>query len=260
MQPPNTPDNSNKDQTLSQLMDGEWHELNASEAVAQICNDASLRGKWARYHLMRDSIKGEQVQSDTAMVSRICAAIADEPGYSNITPFVPAGSGAQRVSDNHIQNAEADLDVPTTTFAEQDQASSEKPAKASRSSSWMGTGAAGFGLAASVALVTVLGMNVWQGQSNFAENQEVAAAQSLSGVDAENAFANQLEGAPLPVVEFVANTGSYWVSPQTAERVVNEDKLNLFLTQHIENAPSSAREGMLPYSRLVGYDEKIKER
>ena len=256
MQPPNNPD---KDQTLSQLMDGEWHELNPAESVAQICKDASLRGKWARYHLMRDAIKGEQVQSDTAMAARICAAIADEPDHSNITPFTPVGSGVQRASGVGAQNTEdeADLNAQSATIAAQDESPSVRSIKTSERSSWVGTGAAGFGLAASVALVTVLGMNVWQGQSNLSENQEVAASQALPNAD--NAFANQLEGAPLPVVEFVANTGSYWVSPQTAERVANEDKLNLFLTQHIENAPSSSREGMLPYSRLVGYDEQNKE-
>lgn len=260
MQPPNIPSN---EQSLSQLMDGEWHDLNPSESVAQICNDASLRGKWARYHLIRDSIKGEQVQTDSAMVSRICAAIANEPEYSNITPFTPAGSGAQRGVDAHIQHADTDLNapvVPVTPIAAQVQASTSGSASASRNSSWLSTGAAGFGLAASVALVTVLGMNVWQGQSNLSESPETVANQTLSGGGGDNVFASQLEGSPLPVVEFVANTGSYWVSPQTAERVVNEDKLNMFLTQHIENAPSSLREGMLPYSRIVGYDEQVNER
>ncbi len=74
----------NKEQ-LSQLMDGEWLELNSSECVKGVCGDEALRGKWARYHLIRDVINSEPVQTDNALVSRICAAIDDEPAYSNIT-------------------------------------------------------------------------------------------------------------------------------------------------------------------------------
>ena len=78
-------------------MDGEWHELNTSECVAALCEDESLRDKWSRYHLIRDVLKNEPVVADLDLASRICAAIDDEPGYSNITPF-NATSG---VKPNH---------------------------------------------------------------------------------------------------------------------------------------------------------------
>ena len=119
------------------------------------------------------------------------------------------------------------------------------------------TSLVGLGIAASVAMVTVVGMNQLQ-EGN--QSAQVAAATDnvpASVVTAEEAFSQQVPGAPLPQVEFVANTGAFWVSPESTKRVEAEEKLNMFLSQHIENSPTTVREGMLPYSRLVGYDEAV---
>lgn len=247
MQDPNNPP-MNKEK-LSQLMDGEWHDLNPSDCVRSVCDDEELRGKWARYHLIRDVIKNEPIDTDSALVSRICDAIADEPAYSNITSLPSAGEapGQEAAVDDSV------ADMPAGVIAI--GAAGER----GKSSSWISTGMAGFALAASVAAVTVVGMNVWQGQETDT-TQRLAAARSPSTVDGSKAFSSQLRGAPLPQVDLVANTGSYWVSPQSSQRVGNEERLNMFLSQHIENSPTADREGLLPYSRLVGYDERVQER
>ena len=78
------------EEQVSQWMDGDWDGLNPSDCVAGIADDEALRQKWARYHLIRDVIKSEPVQVNEQLVSSICSAIADEPAYTNITPF--AGS------------------------------------------------------------------------------------------------------------------------------------------------------------------------
>lgn len=235
---------------LSQLMDGEWHDLNPSDCVKSVCADEELRGKWARYHLIRDVIKNEPIETDNVLVSRICDAIAEEPAYSNITPLANYAEVDEKPEVAPIPAAApAAADVTTLAVAD---------ARGQRSS-WLGTGMAGFALAASVAAVTVVGMNVWQSQeAGQAEN--VAAVRSSAAIDGRDAFSRQVSGAPLPQVELVANTGSYWVSPQSSQRVGNEDQLNMFLSQHIENSPTAGREGLLPYSRLVGYDEIVQER
>ena len=110
-------------------------------------------------------------------------------------------------------------------------------------------------------MVTVVGMNQLQvGNQEGNQSAQVAAATDnvpASVVTAEEAFSQQVPGAPLPQVEFVANTGAFWVSPESTKRVEAEEKLNMFLSQHIENSPTTVREGMLPYSRLVGYDEAV---
>ncbi|MGQ7846282.1 sigma-E factor negative regulatory protein [Granulosicoccus sp. 3-233] len=235
-------------ETLSQLMDGEWHDLNPSDCVQGVCADEELRGKWARYHLIRDVIKNEPIETDHRLVSRICDAIADEPAYSNITPLA-----------NYAELPDKVEVAPVSTPASAEVTPLVAKDGRGRQSSWLGTGMAGFALAASVAAVTVVGMNVWQNQQ-LDPVENVASVRSSAAIDGRNVFSQQVSGAPLPQVELVANTGSYWVSPQSSKRVGNEEQLNMYLSQHIENSPTSDREGLLPYSRLVGYDERVQER
>ena len=80
----------------------------------------------------------------------------------------------------------------------------------------------------------------------------------------DEAFSDLL---PLPRVDLVANvggaagrSGSYWVAGDSGvRRGASEARLNAFLSQHIESSPTAAQQGMLPYSRLVGYDELVGE-
>ena len=286
----NNTDKNYQEQKLSQLMDGEWHGLDRSECVASLCADETLRGKWARYHMIRDAMNNEPVEADLALVSRICSAIEQEPAYTNITPFSPA-AGADAHNDD-ISLAERQVSEPAseyenTAVAEPVKAQMSAVAKLEPSSevsnirsgraSWVTTGVAGFALAASVALVTVVGVNVLD-QGSPASGVSVVANDSGSRADTQltngdaslpltqtasvdNATplpqADLLQGdsAVLPVVDFVSNTnsGSFWVSPDSQTRVSDEESLNMMLSQHIENSPTATREGLLPYSRLVGY-------
>ena len=225
-------------QTLSRLMDGEWADLNPAESVVGLCKNDALKAKWERYHLIRDVMRNEPVEVDSALSLRISAAIADEPSYSNVTALSGGMSPAE--------TSAAQTDPKVTPIGVMPK--------------WR-TSLVGLGIAASVAMVTVVGMNQLQvGNQEGNQSAQVAAATDnvpASVVTAEEAFSQQVPGAPLPQVEFVANTGAFWVSPDSTKRVEAEEKLNLFLSQHIENSPTTVREGMLPYSRLVGYDEAV---
>lgn len=253
------------EEQLSQLMDGEWDGLNPSQCVASICKDEQLRSKWSRYHLIRDCMKSEPVNVNNQLLANISAAIADEPVYSNITPFSASSDAVDvmqsrdlddQISDNSDGVFSGMSEVVTPLVTEEAPASA-RPAK----NTFWGTGLKGFAVAASVAAVTVVGMNVWQGQSATGTNSAGASIAVNTAVpsDAVDAFSQQVNGAPLPQVEFVSNTGAYWVSPQTAERVGDEERLNMFLSQHLENSPTASRKGLLSYSRLVGYDEQAAE-
>jgi hypothetical protein len=249
-------------------MDGEWDELNASDCVKGVCGDVELRNKWARYHLIRDVLKNEPVQADIQLVTRICAAIADEPAYSNITSIAI-----------HPQ-VQAPVALTGETASDQSLAGSGRSGSGNSGSrfavprkDWLRTGMSGFALAASVAAVTVVGMDLWQ-QQQPAQGQSVASSNTAGSSSAGAFFASnttgpleyspvfyrQNQGLRLPEVDLVANNGSFWVSPQSAHRVVDENRLNLFLTQHLESSLTADREGLLPYSRLVGYDERRQER
>ena len=225
-------------QTLSRLMDGEWADLNPAESVVGLCKNDALKAKWERYHLIRDVMRNEPVEVDSALSLRISAAIADEPSYSNVTAL----SGGMSSAETSVAQTESTV-TPIGVMPK-----------------WR-TSLVGLGIAASVAMVTVVGMNQLQvGNQEGNQSAQVAAATDnvpASVVTAEEAFSQQVPGAPLPQVEFVANTGAFWVSPDSTKRVEAEEKLNMFLSQHIENSPTTVREGMLPYSRLVGYDEAV---
>ena len=211
-------------------------------------------------------MKSEPVHVNNQLLSNISAAIADEPTYSNITPF-SASSEANAVTTNHSSdeqlNDEQMSDDSEGVFPEVSDtvtpfvAKEKSAAPAPRNTFW-GTGLKGFAVAASVAAVTVVGMNVWQDQNALDAGSNIAVNTAIPNVGVD-AFSQQVEGAPLPQVEFVSNTGSYWVSPQTAERVSDEERLNMFLSQHLENSPTASREGLLSYSRLVGYDDQAAE-
>lgn len=294
---------------LSQLMDGEWYQLNPSDCLKGVCADEELRSKWARYHLIRDLMKNEPVHVDTDLVSRICAAIDDEPEYSNITSIATrttitdvarlssidaldgqsavgtavektastgsdtaagsdaVGFGASAGAD---KQAVSNTDVTLATAAMGDSAGitaavvgSEVQAAPASHRSLSRTGLAGFALAASVAAVTVLGMNLMQQPSqSTGTGQRIASSAgadtTIGVIDGGSVFSRQDPGAQLPEVDLVSNPGYYWVSPDSLQRVSDEDRLNLMMSIHIENSPTA--DSVLPYSRLVGYDEINQER
>ncbi len=247
------------EQKLSQLMDGEWQGLNPADCVATVCADEALRAKWARYHIIRDVLNNEPVEASQALTSRICAAIADEPSYSNITPF----SGMSTPDAGPLQNDVAESEsaeysarpatAAVTAITESVSAASDPQSR--KQPVWFGSAVGGFALAASVALVTVVGVNLFEQQSAPDVSTVASVESSVPGEVVGNAAFVQGDTTTLPVVEFVANTGAYWVSPESSERVIDEERLNMMLSQHIENSPTSSRSGLLPYSGLVGYEE-----
>jgi len=279
----------NEDQEfLSGLMDGEWQTLDVRRAITDVCGDEALREKWSRYHLARHALQRESVVPGGALAERIARAIADEPAHSNVTAIGAFAAGADAPSaavddrpadgERHPAASVRPESVAAATVPMPLHAASGRPpvaAPAPRAATAR-TFAAGFGLAASVAVVTAFGLNALQvgegvgpvpGEASTAvapsatEGATTLASSSGSGATTSNAvepFARSAPGAILPNVELVSNTvpsGAYWSTPDsTARRAGSEARLNLFLSQHIEHSPTAERQGMLPYSRLVGYD------
>jgi len=172
-----TSDDLTNEQKLSQLMDGEWGGLNAAKSVANICADEALKAKWARYHLARDAMKNEPLLLDQSLASRVRSIIDDEPAYTNVASF--GGAAKDNTQADSIEVVSATEGAPRVT--ENLEANSGSTDRAS----WLNTGVAGFALAASVALVTVVGLNVFQTQ-DVAPGQSVASAEvnSNNGISA----------------------------------------------------------------------------
>lgn len=221
---------TNQDDVLSRLMDGEWDDLDTTRCVASVCESDALKAKWARYHMARDVMRGEIVDPSVSIAASVSAALANEPAHSNVTTMANV----------------------TTTGVTSNTAESETKAR----SRW-GMGAAGLGIAASAALATVLGMEFLQNQNTFSPQALVAGVNSQSSPSALQTLpvlVNQNNASP---VELVSNRGSYWVSGQDGKRVGSESRLNLLLGDHIEHSATNDWRGMMPYSRLVGYDTNV---
>jgi len=184
---------------LSQLMDGEWHDIDASRCVEIACGDQALRDTWSRWHVARDVARGEQVaplEHCSELASRIHAAIADEPAYTNVTA-IHADGACNRLEVESVSGVE------TSGFA----ARASAPRFA-----WRQT-AAGLGIAASVAMATVLGLNLIN--TDAAVEPSLVANASAPGAPAAGAIVR----AELPEVELVGNSSSFAVESDAEGRV-----------------------------------------
>ncbi len=233
-------DQGNKE-TLSQLMDGEWQNIDSQARISELCSDEELKATWARYHLARDVMKNESVKVDTDIASRVWAALEDEPAHTNVTPIGPDMAFGMSADATSRQEETIDTIV-------------DQPTPAKRSS--MRSAFGGLAVAASVALATVFGLNFMQSSDNVDQPQAIAALPTTANP--------VIPGQVLPQIELVANRGTYWVNnasvkgaagSSTNRNANQEQRLNMFLAQHIENSPTASHQGMLPYSRLVGYDD-----
>jgi len=261
---------------LSAMMDGEWRADDVRGALVDVCRDDARRARWGRYHLARDAMHAEAIDVRGSVAASVSAAIAAEPTYSNVSAI---GGAAERTvvdTDEAGTTDKADM-TDVTDQAVAARAGSTVPAATPARGGTLRTFAAGFGLAASVAVVTTVGLNAWQASDEGAGTTVAAApaAPSTPAAPAASAappapivpsvltatadpFSQQLPGISLPAVELVANAGAFWSAPgPSGQRVASEDRLNMFLSRHIESSPTAERQGMLPYSRLVGYDERV---
>lgn len=75
-------------ENLSALMDGELDELSIARLLGQMKDNPELTGKWARYHLLGDAMRGDmQGFANVDLSSRISAALADEAPLSTNMPL-----------------------------------------------------------------------------------------------------------------------------------------------------------------------------
>ncbi len=219
-----------KNEHISGLMDEFWADEKARESGLQTLHtDPEAKAKWARYHLIRDAMQ-DDIKSplDAGFASRVSAALEDEPA---IVAF-PA---------QHKAVASGTSDIADLSSA------SAKPVKQRVSRNVIG-----FSVAATVAVVSLLGLNVFQASRDAGVGSKPV---EIAQVPATAVSTGQIVDGQL---ELVSNpVGSYWVdrrqeavSPEFASR------LNMYLSEHIESSSTSNVKGMLPYSRLAGFDTR----
>lgn len=266
-------------QELSDLFD----RIQQSSPIA-----TELKQKFESYHLVRDAMHNDLSAACTPDFSaRVSAAIANEP------PIVSAAAGGRSLN----RGADVNYATPVATQQDIDKVASqpeseyapvelsgyrEEKSKAKKSAgNVFGAGIGGLAVAASAALIALVGFNVLDqsGLNGAPTGTEVAAtatdntndvvtpvvinqiatnasaSDAATGSTAGRALVNSLQVAP---VEFVSNTTTFWVrdgkSGTAARNPANEKRLNKLLTRHFENSPTARIGGILPYARIVGYD------
>ncbi|MEH6343686.1 MAG: sigma-E factor negative regulatory protein [Bermanella sp.] len=77
--------NDKENEALSALMDGELDEMALRRTLNQLDDEPELKQTWSRYHLQRDTIKGDISAFSTLDISgAISAAIDDEAALEGI--------------------------------------------------------------------------------------------------------------------------------------------------------------------------------
>jgi sigma-E factor negative regulatory protein RseA len=202
-------------EALSALVDGcdaDGRDLSGdsprggADMLGKLRDDAALRRCWERYHLVRDIIRGDYAMPlDRGFADSVSRAIAAEP-----VVLAPDRSASKK--------------------------SLPKSPPKSPMHPWLKL-AAGFAIAASVAVVSFMGLKSLE-QPDSPPASSVAVNSGVIPTGAEET---------LPVVN---RLGTRW----HLDRADVEQRLNLYLLNHTEQASMGEIQGMLPYSRLVGYD------
>ena len=285
-----TNDNEEMLESLSAAMDNDWDDdAHVSELLGQTLQQspaqAELRRKFERYHLIRDAMHKDlspALSSDFS--SRISAAIADEPAI--IAPNAMHRQAAESSSDTAFGDAFGDKTADFTAYKSKSEKANNQQKNAASGGLFgnaVGAGIGGFAVAASAALIALVGFNVID-QSNglqtpadniaantaspAIESQDinvVRVAQSLTEPQdgilsirqtySDDVNLNQVvESFSSAPIEFVSNSGTFWVRDGEARNVAHEERLNKLLSRHIESSPTARMGGILPYSRIVGYD------
>jgi len=288
-------------ESVSALLDDDWDDRSRfNEVLGQIQHPAQgqsqMRRKFERYSLIRDAMHndlGNSVPTDFA--SRVSAAIANEPTIVTPVAVAKRGLDSKQASDqSHIDSSTHDASVdssPQPASLAQHRAKRDAKHTASDANdgvfwSRFGVGVGGFAVAASAAMVALVGFNVLD-QSGSAidpavrvnqvaainsQNSTNDVASTIEIVDQEqfqNATAqagfsandtDNLEGRAVvnsfnnASIEYVSNSTTFWVRDDNHRNPEMESRLNRFLSQHMENSPTARMGGILPYARIVGYD------
>lgn len=184
-----------KIEEISALIDGEFDYV-SQDAIDRLREDASLRQTWARYHLIRDCLKGhlpEHVSME--MGDRIRCALEAEP------PIL----APERTVRKFL-----------------------KPM-------------AGFAIAASVAVMVILGIQNSNTPLNGSNPKQLAATQPVQDSTQQFTFT--------PQQQLVRHTQTV-----SSQKVDAKSRLNSYLVNYNEQRANAGRQGILPYVRIVAHE------
>ena len=207
---------------LSSLMDSELGAAEQGVLIDKLVVDAEMAAKWSRYNLVSYLITcGDESRITGSVVGDVSARIA-ELVEAEPTVIAPATAALNAP----ISSAEAN--VTNQTGFVKNNVSQLTPMRA---------GVVGFALAASIAAVSVAGLNSGLFQSEGA----IAPA-----------FVIQPDSSTSSVSPVLASTSgsTRWDTDVAA----HENDLNSLLVEHGEFMPPPGLNGLMAYAKFVSYD------
>ncbi len=217
------------DERLSSLMDDELDENDRRLAIEALLKDGEQRARWGRYHLASDALHHTLPERiDPHFAARVMAAIEQEPTI--LAPPPP-------------------------------RREAEAPAEAQRPAAVAGMGKrfTGMAVAASVAMLAVLGVQV------FHDNPP-SGAPVVASVDSTPMPSNTLARLPQPPMSGVtlASVGSSSARrnqghpPIDLQRI--DPRLQKYLINHSQQVSRATLQGAMPYARLVAQPGVVLQR
>lgn len=228
--------NESMRESLSALMDGEADELELRRLLSSVESDDELKSLWNRFHIAQSAMQKQSetlqpVLMQTDMSARISAALDSEEVYSD-------------------ENKSSDDGA--------DQASAWKRQVGS------------LAIAASVALFTVFGVNLYDTATGIGSLQTPELAQSVNffslpttnvavtngpalhqtGVAAKPPSVDQ--NSIYTVDQRLILSGNFEQAQQNQQAV--QRRLETYLLRHAENAALNNNQGMLPLARVNTFD------
>ena len=200
---------------ISKLIDDEISTSEREGLLKQLKQSSELSETWARYHLIGDAIRGEQVQPDVFEISkRVSARIASEPA------IIAAPQKNRRTPQEEKEG----------------------------NVHWMKP-AIGFALAASVAGAAIMVMPDFS--TNPVDSQPIQVATNSPTFMPEPDKLELVTASSEPR-NYSPTSGTRW---KNLSQPKVESKLNRYLVDHNELAsPAAGMTGVLPYASFVSYD------
>ena len=261
-------DRTSFEESLSAFADGEYRSSDLAaeaEVIDRICQDEEARSAWACMHLARDVMQGDYNRALAPdFASLVSESIAHEEVYAidnSATDIARSHAAMSHFEDNSasvVSMAQARDQIARR------QGRANRAAPTARQPFALWKPVAGLGLAASLAGAAFVFSQLWVSEqpdvSQVAVAQPTGATtqqqQSADVVAATQQSAIDLQSvATLQAGALERNAGTRWRTDQdTSRNDTMEERLNILLTNHLEDASMGSVNGLISHSKVVGYD------
>ena len=244
-------------ESLSAFADGEYGDNDPAieaEMISRICQDEYAKSSWASMHLARDVMQGDYLSAlPSDFASRISESIAHEEVYAM---DVDSGYAATNQLEDNSAGVVSMAQARDKLSQRRDRAN--RAASRSKRPFVLWKPVAGLGLAASLAGAVFVGSQLVE--SEQPDSSSVAAVQQEQSTDVvavaqQNAIDTQSAATLRAAVRNNGNGGTRWRTDQdTSRNDTMEERLNILLTNHLEDASMGSVNGLISHSKVVGYD------